>query len=178
MTWALAGKTLLRNTTSNHPLCPGINTSPTVGPAVQYSTSSGIVQSGYIGYPGWAAAGLAIKFVGAAVQLLCQKPLHPFLGLPTSREWLQQFGGALYILETFYFPIISQSNSFAPDQHIFLKRGPLNFATKVKEYEILQNKKKNTKRTVRAVIYFDNLQRTGSNTDIDIDKETSKLREE
>ena len=83
--------------------------------------------------------------MGAAVQLLCQEPHHPFLGLPTSREWLQQFGGALYILETFYFPIISQSNSFAPDQHIFLKRGPLNFAIKVKEYKILQKKKKRTK---------------------------------
>ena len=142
VTWALAGKTLPRNTTSNHPLCPGINTSPTVGPAVQYSTSSGVVQSGYIGYPGWAAAGLAIKFVGAAVQLLCQEPLHPFLGLPTSREWLQQFGVALYILQTFYFPIISQCNSFAPDQQIFLKRGPLNFATRVREYEILQQKKR------------------------------------
>ena len=155
VTWALAGKTLPRNTTSNHPLCPGINTSPTVGPAVQYSTSSGIVQSGYIGYPGWAAAGLAIKFVGAAVQLLCLEPLYPFLGLPTSREWLQQFGVALYILQTFHFPIISQCNSFAQDQQIFLKRGPLNFATKVTEYEIMQkkqNKEQNTKRTVRAVI--------------------------
>ena len=152
VTWALAGKTLPRNTTSNHPLCAGINTSPTVGPAVQYSTSSGVVQSGYIGYPGWAAAGLAIKFVGAAVQLLCLEPLHPFLGLPTSREWLQQFGVALYILQTFHFPIISQCNSFAQDQQIFLKRGPLNFATKVEENEILQKKKErkeqNTKRTV------------------------------
>ena len=83
--------------------------------------------------------------MGAAVQLLCQKPLHPFLGLPTSREWLQQFGVALYILEIFYFPIISKCNSFAPDQQIFLKRGPLNFATKVKEYEILQKKEKKTK---------------------------------
>ena len=113
VTWALAGKTLLRNTTSNHPLCPGINTSPTVGPAVQYSTSSGVVQSGYIGYPGWAAAGLAIKFVGAAVQLLCQKPLHSFLGLPTSREWLQQFGVALFILETFYIPLCPKATVLA-----------------------------------------------------------------
>ena len=150
VTWALAGKTLPRNTTSNHPLCPGINTSPTVGPAVQYSTSSGVVQSGYIGYPGWAAAGLAIKFVGAAVQLLCQKPLYPFLGLPTSREWLQQFGVALYILQTLHFPIISQCNSFVPDQQIFLKRGLLSFA-RIRDFA-KKEEEQNTKRTVRAVI--------------------------